>query len=33
LGALCDLVAGAVLALFGWKLLTAKEQSFPPPPP
>jgi hypothetical protein len=33
LGALCDLIAGAVLALFGWKLLNAKDQSFPPPPP
>ena len=33
LGALCDLVAGAVLALFGWKLLNNKDQSLPPPPP
>jgi hypothetical protein len=33
LGTLSDLVAGAVLALFGWKLLNAKDQSFPPPPP
>jgi hypothetical protein len=33
LGALCDLAAGAVLALFGWKLLNNKDQAFPPPPP
>jgi hypothetical protein len=33
LGALCDLGAGAVLALFGWKLFSAKDQAFPPPPP
>jgi len=32
-GTLCDLVAGVVLALFGWKLLNNKDQSFPPPPP
>ena len=32
LGALCDLGAGAVLALFSWKLLGAKEQPLPPPP-
>ena len=32
LGILCDLVAGAVLALFGWKLLTNKDE-LPPPPP
>jgi hypothetical protein len=33
LDTVCDLVAGAVLALFGWKLLTNKEQNLPPPPP
>jgi len=33
LGALCDLAAGAVLALFSWKLLNTKDQPFPPPPP
>jgi hypothetical protein len=32
LGALCDLGAGTVLALFSWKLLGAKEQPLPPPP-
>jgi hypothetical protein len=31
LGALCDLGAGAVLALFGWKLFSAKEQPLPSP--
>jgi hypothetical protein len=33
LDALCDLTAGAVLALFGWKLLNNKDQSLPPQPP
>jgi len=33
LGALCDLGAGAVLALFGLKLFSAQEQVLPPPPP
>jgi hypothetical protein len=34
LGTLCDLGAGAVLALFGLKLLsTTKDQALPPPPP
>jgi cytochrome c oxidase subunit IV len=32
LGALCDLAAGAVLALFSWKLLANKDQTLPPPP-
>jgi hypothetical protein len=32
LGILCDLAAGAVLALFSWKLLTSKDQTIPPPP-
>lgn len=33
LGALCDLAAGAVLALFAWKLMSHKELAIPPPPP
>ena len=33
LGALCDLGAGAVLALFAWKLFSANEEHLPPPPP
>jgi hypothetical protein len=33
LGTLCDVVAGAMLAIFGWKLLKDNEQSLPPPPP
>ena len=33
LGILSELAAGAVLALVGWKLLTNKDQTLPPPPP
>jgi hypothetical protein len=33
LGTLCDLAAGAVLALVGWKLLNTKDHPLPPPPP
>jgi len=33
LGTLCDLGAGVVLAFFGWKLFSAKEETLPPPPP
>ena len=33
LGILSELAAGAVLALVGWKLLTSKDQTLPPPPP
>jgi hypothetical protein len=33
LGILSSLAAGAVLALVGWKLLTNKDQTLPPPPP
>ncbi len=33
LGTLCDLGAGVVLAFFGWKLFTSKDEPLPPPPP
>jgi hypothetical protein len=33
LGILCELGAGAVLALFAWKLYQAKSEDLPPPPP
>jgi hypothetical protein len=32
-GSLFQLASGAVLALFGWKLLNTNDQSMPPPPP
>ena len=32
-GILCELGAGAVLALFGWKLFQSKTEAIPPPPP
>ena len=33
LGALCDLGAGAVLALFSWRLFTSLIEPYAPPPP
>jgi len=33
LGTLCDLGSGAVLGLLGLKLMNAKDQNLPPPPP
>ena len=33
LGTLCELGAGALLALFGWKLFQSKNEAIPPPPP